>query len=110
MKKLCTLAAVAFIGYICHYDIKYGTIPVSTETVQATANVAETTQEKPKSDHFVKVKVKAGDTVLSIIEQTADDSISVSMKKMITDFSQLNNGMSPEDIQIGKTYKFPVYK
>ena len=43
MKKLCALAAFAFIGYICHYDIKYGTIPTATEAVQVSkAQPAET--------------------------------------------------------------------
>ena len=32
------------------------------------------------------------------------------MNQMIKDFKKLNNGTAPEDIQIGKTYKFPIYK
>ncbi|AJI24069.1 hypothetical protein H8R29_23930 [Priestia megaterium] len=110
MKKLCALAAFAFIGYICHYDIKYGTIPTATEAVQVSKAQPAETKAASSSSTYTKIKIKPGDTVLSIIEELTKKSIPVSMNQMITDFKKLNNGTAPEDIQIGKTYKFPIYK
>lgn len=69
MKKLCALAAFAFIGYICHYDIKYGTIPTATEAVQVSKAQPAETKAASSSSTYTKIKIKPGDTVLSIIEE-----------------------------------------
>ncbi|MDQ0244464.1 hypothetical protein J2S09_002030 [Bacillus fengqiuensis] len=111
MKKIGFLMVIIFLIYIIQYDIRYGTlipvkaVPVSTQTTKSPSPVkAKTTAP------YIRVKVKAGDTVLSIVEQLTQDSVPVSIDKVITDFKALNKGMSPENIQIGKEYKFPVYK
>ena len=111
MKKLGFLTVIIFLIYIIQYDIRYGTlipvkaVPVSTQTSEnPSPDKAKTTAP------YIKVKVKAGDTVLSIAEQLTQGSIPVSIDKVITDFKALNKGISPENIQIGKEYKFPVYK
>lgn len=111
MKKLGFLMVTIFLIYIIQYDIRYGTlipvkaVPVSTQTAESSSpGKAKTTAP------YIKVKVKAGDTVLSIVEQLTHRSIPVSMDKVIADFKALNKGISPENIQIGKEYKFPVYK
>ncbi|MEC0664699.1 LysM domain-containing protein [Priestia flexa] len=109
MKRLSALAALAFVGYICHYDIKYGTIPSSTEAAPVIAN-AEKEKPTQTTTHFIEVRVKAGDTVLSIIEKALKGSIPVSINQLSKDFTSLNNGLSPHEIQVGKTYKFPTYK
>lgn len=111
MKKIGFLMVVIFLIYIIQYDIRHGTlipakaVPVSTQTTESSSpGKAKTTAP------YIKVKVKAGDTVLSIVEQLTSKAIPVPIDKVITDFKALNKGLSPENIQIGKEYKFPVYK
>lgn len=111
MKKLGFLMVIIFLIYIIQYDIRYGTlipvkaVPVSTQTAEGSSP-----GKVKKNIPYINVKVKAGDTVLSIVEQLTDRSIPVSIDKVITDFKTLNKGISPENIQIGKEYKFPVYE
>jgi hypothetical protein len=111
MKKIGLLMVITFLIYIIQYDIRYGTlipvkaVPVSTQTAEdSSSGKAKTTAP------YIKVKVKAGDTVLSIVEQLTHSSIPVPIEKVIADFKALNKEISPENIQIGKEYKFPVYK
>jgi hypothetical protein len=58
---------------------------------------------------YIEVEVKAGDTVLTIAEKITNKPIPVSITQLIEDFQALNEGTTPEKIQIGKIYKFPVY-
>ncbi|HWO98001.1 MAG TPA: hypothetical protein VNM45_16995 [Bacillus sp. (in: firmicutes)] len=111
MKKLGFFIIMIFLIYIVQYDIRHGTlapikaVPASSQTPDISS------QGKGKSTiPYISVKVKAGDTVLSIIEQLANGSVPVSIDKVITDFKSLNKGISPQNIQLGKTYKFPIYK
>ncbi|MBM7701509.1 hypothetical protein [Metabacillus iocasae] len=110
MKRLSVLAAVVLIGYICHYDIKNGTIP-SSYTEQPAQEVMNMTKEAvdENSKSYNIVKVRAGDTVLSIMEQLIKGPIPVPIDQLIKDFKHLNE-IEPEEIQVGKEYKFPTYK
>ncbi|SEA97089.1 hypothetical protein SAMN05421743_111135 [Thalassobacillus cyri] len=58
----------------------------------------------------VPVKVKAGDTVLSIMEQLHNGEYYHSMNTMIEDFQQLNPGIDPSSLTIEKVYYFPLYE
>ncbi|WP_110111355.1 hypothetical protein [Bacillus sp. CGMCC 1.16541] len=110
MKRLSVLAAVVFIGYICHYDIKHGTIPSSYEEQPAQEVMNMTKQsvdENTKSYNIVKVR--AGDTVLSIMEQQLKGPLPVPINQLVKDFKELNE-IEAETIQVGKEYKFPTYK
>lgn len=111
MKKLGFLMVIIFLIYIIQYDIRYGTlIPVKAVPVNTQTEESSLPGKAKTATPHIKVKVKAGDTVLSIVEQLTHSSIPVPMDKVIADFKALNKGISPENIQIGKEYKFPVYK
>lgn len=90
-------SCILFIAII--YDLKYGTIPVSSE---------------PKLNSeitipYEEVLVKNGDTLLSIIENREGFPKQVDMKTIVEDFQLLNNGLKPDQIQPGKIYKIPIY-
>jgi hypothetical protein len=111
MKRLGVLMAIIFVIYIVQYDIKYGTLPHAKGVpVSATAEEASAQKSSKPDISYLTVKVNAGDTVLSIVEQLAQDSVPVPIQQVVKDFKTLNNRISPEDIQIGREYKFPLYK
>ncbi|MFK4997661.1 LysM peptidoglycan-binding domain-containing protein [Bacillus sp. N9] len=58
---------------------------------------------------YTLIKVKQGDTVLSIMEALSEQPLSVSIEQTVDDFIELNDGMKPDQIQIGQVYKFPLY-
>jgi len=96
MKRMIGLMFVAICIYAIYFDLSIGTLPKA---------------EKKDMDlgiEYVVVTVQPGDTVLSIIEELGGFPIGVSIEKMIEDFVDLN-GIFPEQIQPGKSYKIPVY-
>lgn len=96
------MIAVSF--YAIYFDLKYGTLPVTS------AQTMESTQNKAIDGlNYIKLEVNAGDTLLSIIEQN-EGTLSKPIHTIVLDFQKLNNGVSPYELQIGKTYKFPTYK
>lgn len=105
LKKIFALFIVALISYSIYYDLHAGTIPT---------NAKETTEKnvaiQPETTHvpYVTAKVHSGDTVLTIVKKISGGT-APSIEKVIRDFSKLNGGIAPEDIQIGQTYRFPIY-
>lgn len=81
-----------------YYDLKFGTIPAHSIPPQT-----------ENSNYYMTVKIKPGDTVLSIVEHYQENDIPVPIGEVVEDFKKLNNGLLPEEIEIGKHYKFPVY-
>lgn len=69
----------------------------------------ESVQETALSLQYVELEVKPGDTLLSLIESQGGYPDDVSIEEMIKDFSALNEGIKPDDMQFGETYKIPVY-
>jgi hypothetical protein len=55
------------------------------------------------------VKIKQGDTVLSITERY-HGSLPTSIDQLIEDFEVLNTDVKAEAILLGETYRFPDYK
>ncbi|MCA1031758.1 hypothetical protein LCL95_12055 [Bacillus timonensis] len=109
MKKLIAIVVSMFILFILYYDMSKGTLPVSkAETVTSFTNKADYVEEIPKIQ-YKTVKIKAGDTVLSIVEELANGSIPVPIQTIVDDFETLNKGVKTHHIQIDKTYKFPIY-
>ncbi|HYK73504.1 MAG TPA: hypothetical protein VEV44_10385 [Pseudoneobacillus sp.] len=107
MKKLFGALIILLVCYIVFFDLKYGTLPSTTkktETVVSTQTPTNTT-----SISYFEEKVSAGDTVLTIVENKLQAQIPVSLNEIVNDFISLNNGITPEKIQIGKTYRFPNY-
>ncbi|MGV3286303.1 hypothetical protein ACE2AI_02660 [Bacillus wiedmannii] len=121
MKRLGIFLFVLVLGYIFYYDINIGTLPMlssykktnaaqtikqeSTDTKQKKENKAE----KETDVTYKTIEVKTGETVLSITEQINKKKIP-SIEKVIDDFKQLNKSTSATKIQIGKSYKFPLYQ
>ncbi|MDT3494709.1 hypothetical protein NLU03_09710 [Bacillus toyonensis] len=117
MKRLGIFLFVLVLGYIFYYDIKIGTLPMLSSykktTAAQTIKKEETTTEQSKKEEtdvtYKTIEVKTGETVLSITEQINKKKIP-SIEKVIDDFKQLNKSTSATKIQIGKTYKFPLYQ
>ena len=77
----------------------------STNTKQKKENKAE----KETDVTYKTIEVKTGDTVLSITEAINKKKIP-SIEKVIDDFKQLNKNTPATKIQLGKSYKFPLYQ
>ncbi|WP_410983634.1 hypothetical protein [Bacillus cereus] len=115
MKRLGALLLVLVLGYVFYYDIKIGTLPMlssykKTTAAQTVQKESVDTKAKKESDtQYKAIEVKTGDTVLSITEAINKKKIP-SIEKVIGDFKQLNKNTSATKIQIGKSYKFPLYQ
>lgn len=110
MKRLIMIIAAVVILYTIYYDISYGTLPAASESAHVTHQPVSVAKAKSRSTlPYYEKKVSSGDTVLSIIEEHLEDSIPVPISNVVSDFKKLNNGISPTEIQPGKTYKFPKY-
>jgi hypothetical protein len=110
MKRLSLIIIGLFLCYIIYYDFKIGTLPAfsmtNAEKVQKTK--IEKMNEQPTIP-FYEVKIKQGDTVLSITERY-HGSLPSSIEKIVKDFEVLNSNVKAEAILLGKTYRFPIYK
>lgn len=107
LKRFVAFVAAIIVLYSVYYDLKIGTIPAITHASEVKTPHEKTA--KPSEPYQLKV-VQPGDTVLTVVEQLENGQLSVSIEKVINDFQKLNNGIKPEEIQIGQEYKFPVYK
>ncbi|PLR76972.1 hypothetical protein CU633_12950 [Bacillus sp. V3-13] len=101
MKRIAGFLIAVLLIYVIYFDLSSGTLPGVKE--QKTEAKMET---KPA---YFESSVKPGDTVLSIIEKHIDKAVPVPIEQVITDFQGLNDGVKPNEIQIGKSYKFPEY-
>lgn len=102
MKRVVALIFAFLIGFAIYYDLTVGTLP----GIQASEGIAA---QKEASLPYVEIQVHPGDTVLSIIERHGGIPENVAIEEIITDFSTLNDGLDPLNIQPGKIYKFPLY-
>lgn len=110
MKRLFGLIIFVLVIYVIYYDLSNGTLPIAMETsTKAETKKTETEEANTKMSYFEK-KVESGDTVLSIVENQLQSSIPVSIQTVVNDFQLLNAGAEAEQIQLGKTYKFPDYR
>ncbi|MFT4412647.1 hypothetical protein ACLM5H_02195 [Fredinandcohnia humi] len=106
MKKFGVFLAILFILYIIYYDVKFGTLPVAkSETIVHEEDVTNQYPTMP----YQTVEVKAGDTVLSIVEALNKDKPLSSIETIIKDFETLNPKVKANLLQIGKAYHFPLY-
>ncbi|MDM5189989.1 hypothetical protein QUF99_22465 [Bacillus sp. DX4.1] len=111
MKRLGMLLFVLVLGYVFYYDIKIGTLPMLNTYKKTTAAqpVKKETSKKEIDTSYKTIEVKTGDTVLSVTEAINKKKVP-SIEKVIDDFKQLNKNTSATKIQIGKSYKFPLYQ
>ncbi|BAB05121.1 hypothetical protein P4637_19785 [Halalkalibacterium halodurans] len=106
MKRLGFFTLLLIIFSSMYYDLTIGTLPPlvnSPSTVEAAEN--NTLPDAP----YEVVVVEPGYTVLSIVEHLHTEPIRATIQEIVYDFSQLNDGLAPEDIQIGESYRFPIY-
>ncbi len=106
MKKFIGVLLALFLLYIVYHDVTQGTLASMKEQPVAAAEQVSKPVEK-QTIPFKSVKIKAGDTVLSLTESLS--SVNVSIEKIITDFERLNPKATANSIIIGKEYKIPVY-
>ncbi|CAH0347015.1 hypothetical protein [Bacillus sp. CECT 9360] len=103
MKRLLLFLTLCFIGFIIYFDLTTGTLPASG------VKAGEYSIQPEKSSvPYTEVMINPGDTLLTISEKE-EDGLTVSIEMLIRDFQELNNGLNPEEMQIGETYKIPVY-
>lgn len=107
MKRLSLFLIAIFLCYIIYYDIKVGTLPVvSVTNIEASKQDEEIVQKT--TIPYYEMKIKQGETVLSIIEKY-HGGLPTSIEKIINDFETLNKNVKAESITVGKTYRFPDY-
>ena len=102
-KKIILLLLFAVSIYAIYFDLKHGTLPATPVPVTASVD----NKNKEEIPYFEET-VQAGDTLLSIMERK-EGKLSKPIHMIMLDFQKLNNGISPHELQIGKTYKFPSY-
>jgi hypothetical protein len=105
LKRIIGALITVLIIYVIYYDLTEGTLPMEKRTDESVSVSSPLTDGLP----YVEEEVKPGDTVLSIVERNGKNPLPTSISKVIADFEKLNDGKKPEDIQIGKQYKFPIY-
>lgn len=71
------------------------------EPVTNTATIDEPHQE---------VIIEPGQTVLSIVERLHGGQVDISIDQILIDFKRLNIEVNPNALQIGKSYRFPLYQ
>lgn len=100
MKRFFFLIIILLLGAGIYFDLSIGTLPE-----------AETTPQKNETAKipYEEVTVQAGYTVLSIVEHLHGKELPVPIEQVIRDFQELNPNIHPEEIQVGKTYLFPIY-
>ncbi|MBP3039647.1 hypothetical protein J9303_09120 [Bacillaceae bacterium Marseille-Q3522] len=105
MKRLVGLILTMLISLAIIYDLRTGTLPrEEPESIEAASPAAV------EDIAFFEKEITAGDTLISIVEEQLQSAIPVTIPEVISDFQQLNNGLPPEDMQMGETYKFPDYR
>jgi hypothetical protein len=110
MKRFLLFVAACFIIYIVYYDLTSGSLPSMHAKADQPSDKALNEKVEPTSIiPFKMVQIKPGDTLLSIVEKQGH-GINTSIEDVVADFISLNNGLQPELIQIGKTYKIPQYE
>ncbi|RSL34511.1 hypothetical protein D7Z54_05000 [Salibacterium salarium] len=102
MRKMLFLLLFILVCTSIYYDITEGTLPTSSPPSATSDSLDDQT--------IIKVTIEPGQTVLSIVEKLHDGPIPVSIERVTKDFQQLNNDMEPNQIEVDKSYNFPVYE
>jgi hypothetical protein len=112
MKKVLILFIFIVFGIGIGFDLKYGTLEQTSYKIpnQMAAKTPEVVDEEEININYVEVSVKAGQTVLSIVEGLHSGNSPVSIKQIVKDFEALNKKVEAQTIQSGKKYRFPIYE
>ncbi|OIJ16115.1 hypothetical protein BKP35_03820 [Anaerobacillus arseniciselenatis] len=106
MKKLFITLLTIITIYSIYYDLNMGTLPQMTEAANYITE-QHTGESKSKSE---LIEVQPGYTVLTIVEELHIGPVKASIQQIVSDFEQLNPGASASNIQVGKSYLFPLYQ
>lgn len=109
MKKSLAFLMICFITFIVYYDLTTGTLPHYVPTQFKEPSLPVNQSNRKSELNYYEITMKPGDTLLSIIEREKG-SITQPIETVIIDFQELNEGLKPEKMQIGKTYKIPSYQ
>lgn len=106
MKRLALILIILLVFTGIYFDLSKGSLPKKeTQTKDPTSEVLKET-----TIPFQEVTVQGGYTVLSIVEHLHEGPVPATIQQIIFDFKELNPETNPDDIQIGKTYLFPLYE
>ncbi|RQW20012.1 hypothetical protein EH196_07655 [Bacillus sp. C1-1] len=108
MKRLLYIAIGIIVILGIQNDLTGSTLSAQLPTDEKASMNSE--QENPPPLPFQEVIIESGQTVLSIVEHLHDGQVNHSIEDILADFSLLNDGTNPNSIQIGKTYRFPLYQ
>lgn len=108
MKRILGLMILILLIYAIYYDLSKGTLSLVQASNQENEKMVVTKIEQEIA--YFEKKVVSGDTLLSIVEESLESSIPVSIETVIDDFKGLNDGLTPQEIQYGEIYKFPDYR
>jgi len=103
MKKLFATIGMFVLAYAVYIDLTIGTLQEKGEKTEESQVLSTETIQ------YMRVEVKPGDTVLSIVERLMNEPLSIPFEKVVKDFETINAGMKPEEIQPGRVYNFPIY-
>jgi hypothetical protein len=109
MKRISLLIIGLFLCYIIYYDFQIGTLPAFSMTNGVETPTSPVNNEKSTTIPYFEVKIKQGDTVISVIERY-HGTLPTSIEQIVEDFEILNANVKAESILLGKTYRFPDYK
>ncbi|MDR0138345.1 hypothetical protein RFW18_11385 [Metabacillus idriensis] len=107
MKRLMIFILFIFLMYIVYYDMNSGTISINPQGKVIEEPAAETVSAGSKP--YTEKKISQGETVLTIVEQL-HKQFPVPIDQIRQDFEKLNPNVKADNIQVGKTYKFPLYE
>ncbi|MYL33453.1 hypothetical protein GLW08_09135 [Pontibacillus yanchengensis] len=125
IKKLLVVTLVFLFIVSITKDLTTGTFPASVNeneettskqitqpstTSKATTNTVDQPLQSNKRFETIQYKVKAGETVLSIIERLNKQGNPVTIQQMLKDFEDLNPNTNPHQIETNEPYYFPVYR
>ncbi|SDC32400.1 hypothetical protein [Shouchella lonarensis] len=98
MKKL-TFAIVSLLIVLgVRHDLSNGSVQIQEKDSLPTVTAP-----------YQEVIIQPGQTILSVVERLHDQPVSVPIEKIVDDFHQLNGMKQTETLQIGQTYRFPLY-
>ncbi|KGP90519.1 hypothetical protein N780_05095 [Pontibacillus chungwhensis BH030062] len=117
LKRMLFIVTMILFFVSIGHDLTTGTFPKElvskAEDQEAQENQESTKSSDPSIEQerfrVIEHRVKAGDTVLSIMEKINKDGPPVTIEQMLADFESINKGQDPNTIKMNEIYLFPYY-
>lgn len=98
------------ICFLTALSIYHDVVPTEQSASSPNVHVQSVDTEQTEKIYVVERAIEPGDTLLSVIEEIhVHTETSLDMDNVIHDFKRVNQGTDPYDLQINKTYYFPIY-